>query len=64
MTEVEKLSTDFKFDVTDNEDAELEEIAIQRLNDDKTHFVPFDEVLKKFNITQSDIDAVGDVEFE
>ena len=50
-------------DIND-EDLELEKIALQRLEDDEKHFVPFEEVLKKFNITRKDIDDIGDVELE
>lgn len=52
------------YDIDNNEDAELERIAVQRLKDDEKHFVPFEEVLRKFNITQSDIDNMEDVELE
>ncbi|MBR5914378.1 MAG: hypothetical protein IKZ58_08450 [Selenomonadaceae bacterium] len=59
MIEVEKLRADY-----DSEDAELEKIAIERLKDDDKQFIPFEEVLKQFHITQKDIDKLGDVEFE
>ena len=59
MTEVEKIRAGL-----DTEDADIEKIARDRLNDDNKNFVSFEEVLKKFNITQKDIDEFEDVELE
>lgn len=59
MTEIEKNYTDF-------EDSDIEEIAIRRLENlaNEKNFVPFEDVLKRFNITQKDIDETADVDFE
>ena len=59
MTEVEKIRAGL-----DTEDADIEKIAMERLSDDNKKFVSFEEVLKKFNITQKDIDEFEDVELE
>ena len=48
----------------DTEDADIEKIAMERLSDDTKNFISFAEVLKKFNITQKDIDEFEDVELE
>ena len=59
MTEVEKIRAGL-----DTEDADIEKIAMERLSADNKNFVSFEEVLKKFNITQKDIDEFEDVELE
>lgn len=54
------------FQDTDNEDVDIEQIAIKRLEncENEKNFVSFENVLNQFHLTKKELDEIGEIEFE